>query len=341
MIGGGWHQPRGHKLFRAVESQSFGPDICFLCGATIEGESSKEHVFPSWLLHRHDLWDSTVTLLNGTTIPYRQLTIPCCVDCNTRHLSQLERRVEVAFEAGAAGVAELNEYDLFLWISKILYGLLYKEGLLWRNRSNPEDGGIVERETLELFASHHYLLQGVRIPMRFTATLPASIFTFEAQVPTDPDHHFDFRDHPLSLSFALRAGDVAIVAALQDGGSQRDMFADYVQPFQGFAIHPLQFLEITSRTFYKSMLFNRAQRYVTVEEGDGLKVVTLPIAHVIADPPYDEWDQKTYAKILAHHVGLSVSDVYGEEFGTVTWLYDETEQPKFISLRDAPWPVPM
>ncbi|MEH6908831.1 hypothetical protein V7008_24635, partial [Neobacillus drentensis] len=52
---------------------------CFLCGAPLtEENSSDEHVIPSWLQKKHDLWNQQLRLMNHTYISYRYLKIPCC-----------------------------------------------------------------------------------------------------------------------------------------------------------------------------------------------------------------------------------------------------------------------
>ena len=61
----------------------FGRSTCFLCSAPLRAKNrSDEHVFPKWLLQRFNLWDLKLSLLNGTDISYKQLTIPCCKTCN-------------------------------------------------------------------------------------------------------------------------------------------------------------------------------------------------------------------------------------------------------------------
>ena len=74
--------------------------------------------------------DQTLVLLNGTTIPYRQLTVPCCRECNNEHLEPIESNVMAAVNQGPEAVEALDRKTLFLWLGKIFFGLLYKESLI-------------------------------------------------------------------------------------------------------------------------------------------------------------------------------------------------------------------
>ena len=96
---------------------------CFACGASAE---TVEHVIPSWLQHRFKLWDELMVLPNGTTIPYRQLTVPACNRCNTSCFAPLEARIE-SDRASAS--------DIWKWANKIHYGLMWKDRFLaWDRR---------------------------------------------------------------------------------------------------------------------------------------------------------------------------------------------------------------
>ncbi len=104
--------------------QALNPTVCFLCAIAVDEQTrSREHVFPRWLLHRHDLWDAEMTLLNSEIIPYRNLTITCCTRCNYEHLARLEHEVAAAFAAGPAAVRSLPEQRLFLWLAKDPWGI--------------------------------------------------------------------------------------------------------------------------------------------------------------------------------------------------------------------------
>ena len=55
-----------------------------------------EHIIPRWMQRRFDLFNETLTLINGTRIPYRQLTIPCCESCNNGFCATSETRYRVS-----------------------------------------------------------------------------------------------------------------------------------------------------------------------------------------------------------------------------------------------------
>ena len=67
--------------FRNTWQREFGMNTCFLCRCELTRQNrTDEHVIPKWVQRRFDLWNETLEMLNGTTIPYRQLIIPCCLN---------------------------------------------------------------------------------------------------------------------------------------------------------------------------------------------------------------------------------------------------------------------
>jgi len=330
--------PAEPRLFEAMGEQRVGRTVCFLCGRRLRrGSRSTEHVFPKWLQRRFNLWDQKLTLLNGSDIQYRKLTIPCCRTCNSAVLAPIEKAVERATARGPSAVRSLSKRTLYLWLAKILYGILYKEGLLRTDQRNPKAGRLVRRTTLRGLEMHHRFLQGSRVPMRFLGFFPASIFVFRLQKPANRKFQFNFRDSPVALALAFQLGSVGIVGALQDGGAQETGFADYLNRYQRFALHPLQFLELVAHVFYKAALFNRTPKYLTMEGSKALQVIQLPLQGFSARPVYDEWSQEMYARILSFHTGLPLERVYAPPDRVATWLNGPDGEPRYFNLRDQPW----
>ncbi len=155
---------------------------CFLCGKSLlAGNYTREHVVPTWAQRRYNLWDQHVVLLNGTRLPYRNLTVPCCDDCNKYRLKPIEDSLCMTVDHGGQSVEQLGKMVLFLWLGKILYGLLYKELTLLLDRSDPSQGTIVTPEILDRYKMHRFFLQQVRQTIECVDFCPASVHVFTMQ----------------------------------------------------------------------------------------------------------------------------------------------------------------
>jgi hypothetical protein len=322
-------------LFRAFEKKEFGPSRCFLCGSNLNNANrSDEHVIPRWVQDRFNLWDKTMTLQNGTLIPYRQLKIPCCKKCNNDFLSPIERSVAEASKTNAKSVRSLGNKTLFLWLGKIFYGILYRESLLSTDRSNLKGELIVPNELLAEYKMHHFFLQSARIPMVFENSFPASIFVFDLQKPNKIESQFDFNDEIQTLTISVRIGKIGILGALQDGGAQANGFCDFFKKLYKFKLHPIQFKELTAMFVYKALLFNRMPKYLISDLPDGIKIFQLPLGGFSRKPLYDYWDQAVYAKILAQLTGFSLEKIYSPPKRVMSWLYGSDGNLQHLELDD-------
>ena len=127
---------------------------CFLCGLTTSDLTS-EHVFPKWLQKRHHVWNEKLDLLNGTTIQYRNITIPCCRSCNNGPLARLEEDIALAVSGGYSASSAIDSRQWYLWAGKIFYGILRKELSLPHDRSLPQEGTILSTGTMSFFSNLH------------------------------------------------------------------------------------------------------------------------------------------------------------------------------------------
>jgi hypothetical protein len=309
-------------LFTPDEPPKFGWEFCFLCGIELApNRNTDEHVIPRWIQDRYDLWDQKLTLLNRTTIPYRQLTIPCCSVCNNEYLGSIELQVQRACDAGREAVLALPRMTLFLWAGKILYGLLYREHLLSINRRAPEEGPIVPADLLEQFMLHHQFLQAARVPFEFLPHLPASVFVFETMVPSDRRMGFDYWDEMQRLALSIRVGRVGIVVCLQDGAAVEQTFGLHHEKLGGLALHPMQFAEVTARIFYDLLRFNRVPKFVLMEGNGQVKVMLNPLGGLSGKPLFEEGNIEEYARVLAHCSRLPLDLVHPQSDKVMSWLY--------------------
>lgn len=238
-------QARGHMNEVHVAMK---PKECFLCGDILsEGNYSKEHVFPKWLLRRFEIFNHSLALLNGTrVVPYRSLTIPCCKRCNNEILSKIEAKIKNAVEKGTKGLKS-TDWKLYIWIAKLFYGLLYKAHLIPATKGQPEGDTILPKIALDSYKLIHAFLQASRKKVvLIRPTFPGSTFVFNVQVPKEVRYQFDYRDFINSLCVSVRMGRVGIVGCLQDSSIILNENEKWLAKFQKMNLHPLQFLEISA-----------------------------------------------------------------------------------------------
>jgi len=314
--------------------QRFGSEECFLCGYALDDSPSKEHIFPKWLQERCQLRDQRLTFDNGTSVPYRQLTIPCCSDCNNGPLSALENRIKLRFKSGAEELRTGSRVDLFLWLSKILYGLQFKELSLSKDRSNPEAGMMNVSEQVERLENLHGFLQGIREPVRFEAGRPWSIFVFDCHSESEND--FDFVDDPLYLGLTIRIGSIAVVASLFDNGIVEEYFDAFFRKFDGTKIHPIQLSEISALFAYHSRLLSRSPKFITISGGDTPEtlVVSPPLRGYSTEYPFGNRDPEMKANLLYYYwrrYGLAMQDIWLPPDSILTFLQNDDDTPKYLA----------
>ncbi|WP_339465489.1 hypothetical protein [Pseudomonas sp. EA_65y_Pfl2_P74] len=331
------------SLYSAIRDHDFSESTCFLCGNHVENnQRSREHVFPKWLLRHFALRDRPLTLLNGTTVAYRNLVIPCCQTCNNEYLSNIEREVRERFLIGAAEVATMDRGRLLLWVLKIFYGLLYRELFLPIDRRNQAAGNILSADDMEQFQLLHFILQSCRVPMGFSVVdsdIPASIFVFDVQEPSNADLKFDYKDDVVNRTLYLRLGKVGILAAF-DMGAQTPSGMEFFPRYQGRALHPLQFAELGANLFMKARVLNRTPKVMIGESPGRINFSVLPIAGLSSEPVFGAWEVEDMAEMLKSFLGCPLEVVMPVKGRRVTWLEDSDGSLQTISIDVPPWAAP-
>lgn len=174
---------------------------CFACG---EDASTVEHIIPSWLQHRFNLWNQLMVLPNGTTIPYRQVTVPACARCNTTCFAPLESRIQ----SNSA-----SESDIWRWANKIHYGLMWKDRLLdWdRRRPGPTIGEAFA--DADPFQRSRRFLECVWGDFKVHPDPFGSVFIFQF----DHAEPFHFCHVPTAGSIGVCLGHLGYVVFIEDG----------------------------------------------------------------------------------------------------------------------------
>lgn len=231
-----------------IIAMAFKSDRCFLCGKNLASDSTREHVFPKWLL-KHGLMNDSLELLNLTTIKYGELTIPCCASCNNTFLSELEKEISCAFESGYEAVCGLEPIRLFQWLAKMFYGILYKEATLKIDRTGSTEGTIIEWDCLEEFRELHMLLQSIRLSFEFTPVEPWSIIVTRVAKFDNIALDFDYKDSFSSPVVALRVNGIGVIANLLDNELQYRYNKELWDEIEQVELEPIQWDEIVAEFF--------------------------------------------------------------------------------------------
>lgn len=299
----------------------FSETNCFLCGLDISENVTEEHIFPKWLQRKYDLWNQTITLLNGTLLPYRRIKIPCCNVCNGKHLSQLEERISKAVEIGYEEFIKLDKDDIFYWSAKLTYGMFFKELSLNVDRRNPELGTITTPKIMERFRSLHTLLQGIRIKTQFSPVKPYSLFIYKLKEDDDPKQNFDYSDSYGQQVYSMRLGDIGFVICFEDASLNREYGGDFFEKFEDKILHPIQLKEIYARILFHQTYANFTPKYLIVEsENNRTVLVDQPYGEVFLDGPIE-----VLAEILSHvwrKYNLKFEDIYMPPDKVICYLQD-------------------
>lgn len=281
-----------------------------------------------------DLARASLTLINGTKIPYTQLKIPCCSSCNNRHLSSIERAVQQAWSGGYEDLVRLDRRILHVWLSKILLGLVIRETMLKRERSDPLDPTtILPAEELERYFVLHVLIQWSRLQLRVDFQ-PWSIFIFRTKVHQhQPAASFDLVDDIDRLLITLRLGNVAVVASLLDNGMHQEMLMPLYAQTEGHTLHPVQVREFHAQLLYSSMLMQRYPKYLVLESEAETQVVDLPIMGFSLKPIFREHDAGEYVQVLSAVTSWPFEYLSQHFPGIPSFLSDESGS--FVEIEDS------
>jgi hypothetical protein len=325
------------EIHSSYGKQELDDKCCFLCGKYLVTECSVEHVFPKWLLKKYNLWNQKIDLLNASTLQYRQLTIPCCEECNNQHLSRVEDEVSKSVKEGFESARKVPEKSWYLWVAKIFYGILRKEVSLVIDRANPKKGNILTGDVLASFKSLHLFLQAFRGMHRFNGDVPYTILLCNLH---DIGEKFDFRDNFSQSTVAVRMGEIGIIVSFEDGGLVKNTYGKYVDKVDGRKLHPVQFMELYAKVSYQVKLLKTPLTYVTESHVEGQRIATTQIVN--SSTYREEWNQEEFSHLLNFHVSQWECDGFQVEYSppekVSTWMVDGAGDILLLSLEE--WKAP-
>ena len=284
------------SLYEPFKNFDFNYHRCYLSGKKLEN-SEVIQVLPPWLMKLAGLnGTERLKLLDESIKTYPELRVPCDPEIEENQINLLDQKIEQAFSRGYVGVIALDEIELFHWIGKFLYGLVYIEmnGAI-RQQQLQADGVNMGQGLMHKFSNLQMMIQGIFRKVEFEDFLPFSIVVVPLE---NKETSFSFRDEINTLTFSMKFKDFGIVACLQDNGMNARYHEKILALSKNTPLSDQQFDELSARFYYSAYLFNRLPEYTKLDVDNILYLSPMPLRGSSNKPLFDVWQHKTYAKVL-------------------------------------------
>ncbi|MCD0487414.1 hypothetical protein LPB86_04190 [Pedobacter sp. MC2016-14] len=285
------------SIYQPFKNFDFKYKTCFLSGDTFKTALVESPVLPAWLLEVANYsGNEQIKLLDESVRAYNTLKVPVNEEVLHHFVNPLEEKMAQAFREGYAGVSKIEEKDLFRWIGKFMYSLIYVEmvGAI-RQQQLSGDGINMSQGLMHKFGNLNTMIQGIYLDVVFEDFTPWSIVV----VPLDQtDHYFSFRDEINTLTFSLKLKDFGIIACLQDNGTNKKYHQEILDEIKDKPLSEQQFEELCARFFYSAYLFNRLPEYAIMPVEGSIYIDAMPLKGTFNKPLFDVWQHKTYGQVL-------------------------------------------
>jgi hypothetical protein len=255
------------------------------------------NVIPSWLFDTAGLsGQEQIKLLDESIRTYESLKVPYNPEVYDAFVGPLDQKIAAAFSGGYEEVSKLDELDLFKWIGKFMYGLIYIEmnGAI-KLKQLSGDGLNMSQGLMHKFGNLQTMIQSISTQVEFEDFKPWSIQIVKLE---NPETAFSFRDEINTLTFSLKIKDFGIIACLQDNGTNEKYHGELLEQIKGQALSEQQFEELCARFFYSAYLFNRLPEYAIMPVEGTIYIEAMPLRGTLNKSLFDYWQHKTYAQVL-------------------------------------------
>jgi len=283
-------------LFNPFEELIFGEQFCFLTG-DLTTESMT--VFPEWLMDHFKIGQDRIEMMDKSkSHVYADLKLPCTQRVKDAFVN-LDQKIYEAYKKGYDGMAALDEHLIFLWTSRIVYGLLYHEMQYESNRvlsvGQTFDLSPMLRER---FGNFHLMIQSIIEPVSFSDRKPWSITVFPLKYSADI---LSYRDDAINLLFQFGVNGFGFIACLQDNRVIGECHQEILEKMKGHILHPIQFEELYARFHYSDYLLQYKPEYKILRTDNGIKIEALPVVADASRPLFGFWDQDMFAQLLSNY----------------------------------------
>lgn len=295
------------EYFNPFEEMIFDENFCFLTGKlTTESVS----IFPEWLLEHFKIGDDYLELMDKSkSIRYKDLKMPCTAEVKSA-FEKLENKVQNSYKNGYEGMKSLPEEQIFQWVGKMLYGMVYTEMLHeWKRRQKLGREFKISPDLKERFGTFHFMLQSIVEPIEFKGRKPWSLVIFPLKYSEDI---FSYRDDMINLLFTMGVDKFGLIMHMQDNGAIAEKESDLLSKMKGYILHPVQYEELYAKFHYSDYILQYKPKYNIERSENGITIEALPMVADEGRPLFGFWDEHTYAQLLSNYwqvYGIEVNDI--------------------------------
>lgn len=284
-------------IYQPFKNFDFKYRNCFLSGDTFATPIVETTILPQWLLKVANFsGEEQIKLLDQSVRSYNTLKVPCNTELLAHFIEPLEDKIANAFADGYAEVIKLDQHDLFNWIGKFMYSLIYIEmNAAVRLQQLSADGVNMSQGLMHKFGNLHTMIQGIYLDVVFENFTPWSIIIVPLKEKNTP---FSFRDEINTMTFSMKLNDFGIIAVLQDNGTNKKYHGELFEQIQHTELSAEQFEELCARFYYSAYLFNRLPEYAILPVEGSIYIDAMPLRGTMNKPLFDHWQHKTYAQVL-------------------------------------------
>ncbi len=284
--------------YAPFESFTFDDRHCFLTGKVLQVDDGMIPVFPEWMMKKYDLAEKPFKRLDESVINYKRLVVPCNLDLYKTYLLPLDESMEKAFGSGIDAVSNLPEIDIFKWIGRIIYGIVFHELQIAKKQLVKGENLNVAPSLLVKYGNIHMLLQSILQPIVLEDFTPWSIVIREVKKSAKAE--LEYRDEINTAIFSLVINGIGLIVCLQDNGNNNRYHQKIIKETRNKKLHPIQFEELCARFYYSSYLFNRLPQYLPISptEDEPFTISDMSMVGGFQKSMFDDWQNKTYAQVL-------------------------------------------
>lgn len=326
------------QLYNPFYNLHFDNYTCFLSGNDIRLKD-KLSVFPEWFMEHYGLADKRLRMMDKINeVAYKDLTLPCSPEVKEK-FDALEIEVKTAFTQGYEAMKALDSHKLFIWMGKIVYGILYHDLCIEQKIKERQGSEFQLADALkERYSIFHLFLQSFISPIQFIGDRkPWTISIVQLDYSKDI---CNYRDDAVNMIFTLGTQKLGLIGCLLDNETVVKEYQPLLNKINDTKLHAIQFEELCAKFQYSSYLLDYKPTYRIHKIGDVFEVETLPLEFDGQTPIFAPWNDDTFATVLEGYFkpwGLTKKEIHHPPNAPISYLENEVDysfiKPETITLQ--------